>query len=399
VAAPRQIDAAAQRVLGFGASASIFPVERSMAGRKTIAFRRHRRASRLAVSAAALAATLGLALPAMAAATRCDTLAGHPLDPHKVALGVNFTAMDARAAIAACNAALKADPQNPRLKFELGRAQERSGAYADAVAAYRAAADQGYAAAQNALGAMYQDGLGVKKDRGAAEAWFRRAADQGYQPAVANLVALAPPQPAPASEAPPAPPPPAAPEPAAAPATPAPGPSAPAVAPLPPAAPAPPAEAAPSSPAPAPAPTSQRPVPVTTPPAPPSAPAPPREAAAPLPSAPPPPAPPQQEAVAPPAPLTPSAPAPSPNATALGADPQFKSDLGQALTQCILPEAQKGNAAFDEAQAANLLIGKCQGPWIAWVNKCVDQGDSKESCIRKSRSFARAAVQQQNPTN
>jgi hypothetical protein len=119
--------------------------------------------------------------------------------------------------------------------------------------------------------------------------------------------------------------------------------------------------------------------------------------AAPQPEAPSPPAAapaPSVEAAVPP----PPAPAPPPE-TASAPDPQFKSDLGTALTQCILPEAQKGNAAIDEAQAANLLVGKCQGPWLAWVGHCVEQGDSKENCIRKSTSFTRAAVKQLSTTN
>jgi len=76
-------------------------------------------------------------------------------------------------------------------------------------------------------------------------------------------------------------------------------------------------------------------------------------------------------------------------------DPQFKSALGVALTQCILPELQKGSTATnDEARSTDLLIGRCQRPWIAWVNECINHGETEDSCIRKSTALARSAIKQ-----
>ena len=43
----------------------------------------------------------------------------------------------------------------------------------------RKAAEQGNAAAQNNLGALYHSGQGVAKDEKAAAEWFQKAADQG----------------------------------------------------------------------------------------------------------------------------------------------------------------------------------------------------------------------------
>ena len=43
----------------------------------------------------------------------------------------------------------------------------------------RKAAEQGHAAAQANLGAMYEEGSGVPKDDQQAVAWFRKAAEQG----------------------------------------------------------------------------------------------------------------------------------------------------------------------------------------------------------------------------
>jgi hypothetical protein len=60
-------------------------------------------------------------------AAECDRLAAHPDDPHKRAPGVSESSMDKPAAIAACQAAVAADPDNPRLNYQLGRALGYSG--------------------------------------------------------------------------------------------------------------------------------------------------------------------------------------------------------------------------------------------------------------------------------
>jgi hypothetical protein len=51
----------------------------------------------------------------------------------------------------------------------------------------RSAIELGDAAAQNKLGAMYDDGLGVEKSAHDAFELFNRAAAQGYAPGMANL--------------------------------------------------------------------------------------------------------------------------------------------------------------------------------------------------------------------
>ena len=51
--------------------------------------------------------------------------------------------------------------------------------YAGAVRLYRQAAETSYAPAQNNLGAMYEEGLGVAPDLAEAARWYRRAAEQG----------------------------------------------------------------------------------------------------------------------------------------------------------------------------------------------------------------------------
>ena len=56
-----------------------------------------------------------------------------------------------------------------------------------AVAWYRMAADQGFAAAQYNLAFMYEDGRGVQQDEREAARWYRRAAGQSYVDAQNNL--------------------------------------------------------------------------------------------------------------------------------------------------------------------------------------------------------------------
>jgi hypothetical protein len=354
------------------------------------------------LSVVLVAASLVTASPAAAAeVTACDKLAAHQFDPQTVAPGVSFADLDAKRAIAACTAALTADAKNPRLRFELGRALERGGNYAEAAKAYRLAADDGYVAAQTALGGMYQNGLGVETDASQAVSWYRKAAEQGYavaednlglalregrgvakneteaqawfkkaaaqfyQPAAAHLLSNAAPAKTPETRNVPPPPP--------TPAT------------------AAPALAKPQTPAPVPPPTAP-----ATAPAKPQTPTPPLPApivptAAPEPPSPPPPAP----SVAVPAKLATPTHA---DEAAFVNDPQFRSNIGVALAQCLLPEARQGNhATLDEDQAANLLIAHCQRPWVAWISECIGRGDSQESCIKKSTIFAKGAIRQSSP--
>lgn len=55
------------------------------------------------------------------------------------------------------------------------------GNYTEAVNCYRKAAEQGDATAQNNLGVMYTNGLGVGQDYAQAVEWYRKAAEQGVE--------------------------------------------------------------------------------------------------------------------------------------------------------------------------------------------------------------------------
>lgn len=59
--------------------------------------------------------------------TDCDRQASHGDDPWHVAPDVARRDMDFDKAIAACSEALKRDPENPRLNYQLGRLYGYSG--------------------------------------------------------------------------------------------------------------------------------------------------------------------------------------------------------------------------------------------------------------------------------
>ena len=98
--------------------------------------------------------------------TECDRLAGSPTDPNRVGSGIGLYGIEAVDAVATCEKAVGADPNNPRLLFNLGRAHEASGRVGALSAeemtlagrSYQSAADQNYPAAQVALAAFYWRG-------------------------------------------------------------------------------------------------------------------------------------------------------------------------------------------------------------------------------------------------
>ena len=59
--------------------------------------------------------------------TPCDIATAHPSDPDKVAPGVSQAEMNFPSAMAACEAAVAQDPDNPRLRYQLARVYTYSG--------------------------------------------------------------------------------------------------------------------------------------------------------------------------------------------------------------------------------------------------------------------------------
>lgn len=120
-------------------------------------------------------------------ASACDLYAASEYDTQRKSVGVPFDKIDFRLAVPACEAAVRQFPDDSRLNYQLGRAYQKAGNFAAAINQYRKAAEQGSALAQNNIGVMYQNGLGVPKDFGQAVALYRKAAEKGLAPAQSAL--------------------------------------------------------------------------------------------------------------------------------------------------------------------------------------------------------------------
>ena len=116
----------------------------------------------------------------------CDRLAGDPFDPHKGAPGVPFSNIDAEKAVSACRTAAEAAPGELRLSYQLGRALLRADERDEAAALIRAAAEKSYPAAEDTLGDLYKNAIGVAKDDAQALRLYRQAAEGGYAPAFSD---------------------------------------------------------------------------------------------------------------------------------------------------------------------------------------------------------------------
>lgn len=120
----------------------------------------------------------------------CDRVAADPSDPDKPAdvKGVSeIAASDIATAIRFCK---QAAASSRRAMFALGRAYAANRQTAEALAAWRKAADKGSSAAMVELGVAYGTGAGVAKDEAQARKLFEKAAQSGNPRGVSNLAAL-----------------------------------------------------------------------------------------------------------------------------------------------------------------------------------------------------------------
>jgi TPR repeat protein len=144
----------------------------------------------LAFAFVALALSPSLAHAQSADLVLCDRVAADPSDPDKPAdvRGVTDVApSDVATAIKFCK---KAAGSSRRAMYELGRAYASNNQTADALAAWRKAADKGSTSAMVELGVAYGTGAGIAKDEDAARKLFERAAEGGNPRGVTNLAAL-----------------------------------------------------------------------------------------------------------------------------------------------------------------------------------------------------------------
>lgn len=119
--------------------------------------------------------------------TRCDELAADPDDPMRVAPGVAWNLVNRRVAARACVADLVRDPENPRLRFQLGRVLDIMGQHAWAEGFYRSAADKVYGGATINLAYMHLTGRGRDVNLPEAVRLMRVAADLGNARARTDL--------------------------------------------------------------------------------------------------------------------------------------------------------------------------------------------------------------------
>lgn len=112
--------------------------------------------------------------------TPCDIEASHGDDPYSVAPGVSQDEMDYARAAAVCEAAVAADPANPRLKYQLARVYGYSGQGEKAYPHREAAIAADYPQALFVNGYLHFLGINkARKDLCRAGSLFRRSAQYG----------------------------------------------------------------------------------------------------------------------------------------------------------------------------------------------------------------------------
>jgi uncharacterized protein len=138
----------------------------------------------------ALACTHSSARAQSADLVLCDRVAADPADPDKpkdVKGVTEIAASDVATAIKFCRTA---SASSRRAMYQLGRAYAANKQPADAISAYRKAADKGSTSAMVELGVMFGTGAGVPKDEAQARKLFERAAEGGNPRGVTNLAAI-----------------------------------------------------------------------------------------------------------------------------------------------------------------------------------------------------------------
>jgi tetratricopeptide (TPR) repeat protein len=118
----------------------------------------------------------------------CDLLAAEQ-DNNVFVPGVEYDRIDHKAAIPACEEAVKRDPGNPRLMHNFARSLDVAGRFDDAAYWYRQAADQGWAWSQNNLGVLYLYGRGVPLNFKRGVDLLRASAEQNNTNARVNYLA------------------------------------------------------------------------------------------------------------------------------------------------------------------------------------------------------------------
>jgi len=79
---------------------------------------------------------------------------------------------------------------SPKVKKQEGLSYYKDKNYQKALPLFEEAAEQGNAQAENNLGYIYAEGLGVPQDYNKALYWYKKSAEQGFKPAENLLKSL-----------------------------------------------------------------------------------------------------------------------------------------------------------------------------------------------------------------
>lgn len=119
--------------------------------------------------------------------TRCDELASHPLDPARVAPGQSTGDIDLPLAIATCREDVAAQPDNARVRYQLGRVLFYSGQFDEAMLQMRRSAAGGHAQAQFIMGIfVIKERPGAPTDVCIAERNWQAASEGGRHAAAVH---------------------------------------------------------------------------------------------------------------------------------------------------------------------------------------------------------------------
>jgi TPR repeat protein len=123
-------------------------------------------------------------------ALKCDALADHPKDPHRVGDGVVFEQISVADALPVCEQAANQLPARPRYQYLYARVLEAAQRYDEAARGFTLADQAGYGLAAYSLGNFYADGTGVTEDHDKAAGFYFRAGNAGFADAYAELGSL-----------------------------------------------------------------------------------------------------------------------------------------------------------------------------------------------------------------
>ena len=110
----------------------------------------------------------------------CQDAAGSQYEPGGIGHGLDFSQIDPKPAIAACKAAVEANPGSIGDKVWLGRAYAKAKRFKDALPLLQAGIDAGNVLAQVTYADMLMGGTGVAKDQGAAISLYDAAAVENF---------------------------------------------------------------------------------------------------------------------------------------------------------------------------------------------------------------------------